>query len=221
MFERFIDSLKTALTNSLPGEKAQLLMGSGIRMKELRFMPMNDSTKKSGVMILLYPYQDSIFSALILRTKSKSKHSGQVALPGGKYEITDEDLIQTALRETNEEIGVDGKTIHVIGQLTPLYIPPSNFVVFPSVGYTESKPSFVPDRREVSEIIEYNLSELLKEENVKTKEFNVRDEATFVAPYFDINSYVVWGATAMILSEFKEILKKIDNSPLKGMEYLL
>ncbi len=209
MFEKFIDSLKTALTNPLPGEKAQLMMGSGIRMKELRYMPMNDSTKKSGVMILLYPYRTSVCSALILRTKSKSKHSGQVALPGGKYENTDNNLIQTALRETNEEIGVDWKSIHIIGQLTALYIPPSNFVVYPSVGYTESKPSFVPDKREVSEIIEYKLSELLKPENVKTKEFKVRDEVPFTAPYYDINGNVVWGATAMILSEFKEIVKEI------------
>jgi 8-oxo-dGTP pyrophosphatase MutT (NUDIX family) len=210
MFDTFIKILKTAFIKPLPGEKAQLLMGSGIRMSELRFMPMSESTKKSGVMILLYPYKEIIYSVLILRTKSKSKHSGQVALPGGKYEKTDVNLIQTALRETTEEIGVESDKIHVLGQLTPLYIPPSDFVVYPSVGYTNCKPLFVPDNREVSEVIEYRLSELMKAENVKSQEFTVRDDATFIAPYFDIKGNVVWGATAMILSEFKEIVKGID-----------
>jgi 8-oxo-dGTP pyrophosphatase MutT (NUDIX family) len=210
MNEGFIDTLKTILSKPLPGGKAQLIMGSGIRMSELRFMPMTDSTKKSGVMILLYPYNNTIYSILILRAKYNGTHSGQVGLPGGKYEKTDTDLIQTALRETTEEVGVDSKKIIVLGQLTPLYIPPSNYVVYPSVGYINARPSFVPDKSEVSEIIEYRLSELLDKKNVKSKEFNVREHASFKAPYFDINGNVVWGATAMMLSEFKEILKEIN-----------
>jgi 8-oxo-dGTP pyrophosphatase MutT (NUDIX family) len=204
-----IHKLKVALGKPLPGEKAQLLMGSGIRMNELRFMPMDESTKKSGVMILLYPFKKVIFSVLILRAKYEGTHSGQVALPGGKYEITDADLIQTALRETTEEIGVESGDIKVLGQLTPLYIPPSNFIVHPAVGYINYRPAFVADKCEVCDIIEYRLSELLKIENVKTKEFNVREDMVFTAPYFDIDGNVVWGATAMILSEFKEVLKEV------------
>jgi 8-oxo-dGTP pyrophosphatase MutT (NUDIX family) len=193
----------------LPGEKAQMIMGSGIRLKELRFMPVNENTKKSGVMILLYPAENTIYSVLILRTKYNGTHSGQVALPGGKAEISDKDLVETALRETHEEIGIDRADIHVVGQITRLYIPPSNYIVFPTVGYMTKKPSFVPDPTEVKDIIEYPLATLLDEKTVKTKPFKINDEITFTAPYFDIGGNVVWGATAMILSEFKEILRSI------------
>jgi 8-oxo-dGTP pyrophosphatase MutT (NUDIX family) len=207
-FENFINELTERLKKPLPGEKAQLIMGSGIRMKELKFLPMTECSKKSGVMILLYPKNNTIFSTLILRPEYNGTHSGQVALPGGKYEKTDLNLIETALRETHEEIGVDASTIKIIGQLSRLYIPPSDYIVFPAIGYTTAQPAFVPDELEVKEIIEYPISLLLHEENVKCKEFKVRNDLTFMAPYFDIDGQVVWGATAMMLSEFKEILKE-------------
>ena len=213
MINIFIQNLSNRLKESLPGEHAQLLMGSGIRMKELRFMPANEQSKKSGVMILLYPKHKTIYSALILRPEYNGAHSGQVALPGGKFEEYDKDFIDTALRETSEEIGINSSTVIVLGQLTKLYIPPSNYIVYPTIGYLTVKPSFIPDKNEVTEIIEYPVSILLKEEIVKTKLFKVNEDISFTAPYFDINGHVVWGATAMILSEFKEILKSIWVNP--------
>lgn len=205
-FEDFISKLTERLQKPLPGEYAQLMMGSGIRMKEFKFLPMTEYSKKSGVMILLYPKNKTIFSTLILRPEYNGTHSGQVALPGGKFEKTDSDLVATALRETHEEIGVDAATIKVIGHLSRLFIPPSDYIVYPAVGYLTSQPSFIADEAEVKEIIEYPISLLLNEENVKNKEFKVRDNITFTAPYFDIDNQVVWGATAMILSEFREVL---------------
>jgi 8-oxo-dGTP pyrophosphatase MutT (NUDIX family) len=207
-FENFIVKLTERLRNPLPGEDAQLIMGSGIRMKELKFLSISERSKKSGVMILLYPKANTIFSALILRPKYNGTHSGQVALPGGKYEKTDSDLIETALRETNEEIGVDSETISVIGQLTKLFIPPSDYIVYPTIGYVAVPPLFIPDEAEVKEIIEYPISLLLDKAIIKSKEFNIRDGVTFTAPYFDIDGQVVWGATAMMLSEFREIIKE-------------
>lgn len=209
MNKQFADRLSLRLKKPLPGEKAQLLMGSDIRMIEFKFMPpVNKNTKLSGVMILLYPDNDEFRSALILRTKNNGTHSGQVALPGGKYEKHDVNLINTALRETHEEIGVDASDVHVLGKLTQLYVPPSNYIIHPIVGYMHKKPAFVTDPGEVQKIIEYMPGDLLKKETIKIKEFKIKEGITFSAPYFDICGYVVWGATAMILSEFAEILKE-------------
>ena len=208
MFEEFINKLSLLLKEPLPGEEAQLIMGSGIRMEELRFMIMDETTKKSGVLILLYPNKNTIYSSLILRPKYNGTHSGQVALPGGKFEKTDTDITYTALRETFEEIGVDSNSVNVIGQLTKLFIPPSNYVVFPIVGFVKEKPVFIPDKDEVVRVIEYPITALLDKKNIRTKKFKVRDDITFTAPYFSIRRNIVWGATAMILSEFSEILKE-------------
>lgn len=213
-FEGVISKLTAQLKMPLPGETAQLMMGSDIRMNELKFYSENENSKKSGVMILLYPNEETVFSALILRNTYEGTHSGQVALPGGKYEDEDSDLIATALRETNEEIGVDSNSINIIGQLSRLFIPPSDYIVYPAIGFLNSRPSFKPDESEVQEIIEYPLSSLLDEGTIKSKEFSARNDIIFKAPYFDINGHVVWGATAMILSEFKAIL---DNAGISSL----
>lgn len=204
--ENFIKQLKERLELPLPGEKAQLLMGSDVRMKELKWLHENRKTKNSGVMILLYPYKNTIFSALIQRPKYRGTHGGQMALPGGKMEIEDTDIVQTALRETEEEIGVSRNEIRVIGSLTRLYIPPSNFVIFPAIGYVEKRPSFTPSPEEVDEIVEWDIMTLLSPEIKKTTRIKVLKIASFKAPYFDIQNRIVWGATAMVLSEFREVL---------------
>ncbi len=209
VFEEFIEKLALQLQKPLPGENVQFRMGSDRRLKDFKFMPMNESTRKSAVMILLYPFDNSIYSVFILRPDYDGTHSGQVAFPGGKYEETDDDLEMTALRETSEEIGVDISKVTVLGKLTQLYIPPSNFVVYPVVGFVKERPLFNPDANEVKEVIEYPLNVLLNKENIKIKDFIVSDNMTFTAPYFDVHGHVVWGATAMILSEFIEIVNQI------------
>jgi len=203
-------NIKNILETHLPGEKAQLLMSSEIRINEFVFKKESEKSKKCGVMILLYPVNNIIYSVLILRTEYEGIHSGQVALPGGKYEKNDLNLVYTAIRETSEEIGINNADIKIIGQLSKLYIPPSDYVVYPSIGFVQQKPEFILNTNEVKEIIEYPIKILLNDAIIKSKDFHINTSLSFKAPYFQIENQIVWGATAMILSEFKEILKTIS-----------
>ena len=152
----------------------------------------------------------SIYTVLILRTSDHGVHSGQVSFPGGKKEESDRSLEDTALRETEEEIGIKKNDVKVIGHLSELYIPTSGFLVQPFVGYLNKKPLFHPDKNEVQKLIEVPLflimdDGIVKETTIlKSKTRNQKSEIRI--PYFDIHGEVVWGATAMILSELKEIL---------------
>lgn len=204
-----LNHIEERLKKPLPGEKAQLLMGSDLRMNELKWIAEKKNTKQSGVMILLYPHMQTLFSVLIQRPKYKGTHGGQVSLPGGKKETEDADYSQTALRETEEEIGVDRNKIRILGNLSRLYIPPSNFVIHPFVGYTPARPHFNPSADEVDEVIEYDILSLLHPEIKKITKMKIMKVLTFNAPYFDIHNKVVWGATAMVLSEFREILREV------------
>ena len=215
MIQTIALQIKNTINNCLPGEVAHLKMSSEIRMNDFIFRKEHENSKKCGVLILLFPFNNKIYSALILRAEYDGIHSGQVALPGGKYEKTDLNIIQTAIRETSEEIGVKMNDIHIIGSLTKLYIPPSDYIVYPSIGYVSAKPEFIPDSNEVKKVIEYSIETLLDETIIKTKEFHINANISFNAPFFEIENHIVWGATAMILSEFKEILKKINFNYLR------
>ncbi len=143
---------------------------------------------------------------LIQRTAAENdQHSGQVSFPGGKKEISDNSYADCAKREAFEEIGVAMDSIEILGALTPLYIPVSNFHVFPFVGFIEKEPLWNKQTSEVSEIIPIPIAHFLSEENEKTTTVNGRGFSLENTPYFDVNGKVVWGATAMILSEFREV----------------
>jgi len=169
-----------------------------------------DNAKLGGVLILFYPFQKSIHTVLIQRPTYKGVHSGQVAFPGGQREPGDKDMLETALREAFEEVGVPKKEVNVVGELTKLYVPPSNFLITPVVGFSENRPDFVIDKNEVVEIIEPAVTELLNEKIVGTKSIKVMQDISIEAPYYDIQGRVVWGATAMIISELNEILKRLN-----------
>src|ERR1019366_5359636 len=160
MFVRFIEQLKIRLQQPLPGEDVQYLMAPISRLKNKYLSPENYNPKKSAVLILLFPHHELIKTVFIERPIYNGVHSGQVAFPGGKFEDADKDLQQTALRETYEEIGVDPDKIKIIGQLTDVYINPSNFLVSPFVGYINEHPDFIVNAREVQKIIVYNLFDL-------------------------------------------------------------
>ncbi len=204
----FTKKLESLLKTTLPGKQAQLQMIPTISGPQQYRSSISDRTKQGGVLILLYPDGEQISFPLMLRHVYKGAHSGQVSLPGGKKEDFDEDIVATALRESEEEIGVGKDGVTVIGRLTELYIYASDFLVTPIVGYTEEKPHFKPDTYEVKELILTNLKELLEEANLKRKEVSFNEgKGRINAPYFDISGHVVWGATAMMLSEFKTLLK--------------
>lgn len=204
-FNDFISTLDTQLRQPLPGPEAHLKMASATRLR-LKVQP-NEKTRRSAVLILFYPYRDQILVPLILRPKYDGVHAGQMAFPGGRYEKTDENLIRTALREAQEEIGIKASDVQILGKLTELFIPPSNFYVLPVVGKLAYKPDFYPDPREVEAVLEVNLEELMDENNVGFTELDVRG-ITIEAPFYDIQGHKVWGATAMMISELLTVIRQ-------------
>ena len=165
-------------------------------------------------MILLYPNNSEIFTTLIKRQVYKGVHSGQISLPGGKFEEDkDISIVETAFRETQEEIGVLKNSISFVGKLTPLYIPVSNIHVQPVIGCLSQKPEFNADSREVDKIYKVNLQELLTPECIVEDEITMADNRKVTAPYYNFNNLQIWGATAMILSEYFEIHHKIIMNP--------
>jgi len=198
--------LRIKLTDALPGELAQRKMASTLRTAlRLRDKPDN-RTRQGAVCILLYPKLDIWHIPLIVRPEYDGAHSGQVALPGGRIEETDADVPAAALREMWEEIGVSTEQVEVLGVLTPLFVPASNFMVHPVVAITDVTPVFLPDSREVAQILEVPLPELLNESHRAEKEIEVRG-VRIHAPFFDLLGQTVWGATAMMLSEMVEVLR--------------
>jgi len=201
-FSKVIDQIIKNINLPLPGINAHIEMSPPNR--PVNFNNANSFYKESGVTILLYPKLNKTYSVLIERPVYKGIHSGQISLPGGKKEEVDNDLIETALRETEEEIGIKKENINLIGNISELYIEPSNFMVLPVVAYLNFLPDFIIDTNEVKRILEYDIEILKNESLCKTKIFNGANYSV-EAPYYDINGYAVWGATAMILSEFKKL----------------
>ncbi len=173
--------------------------------------PPERPRREAGVLILLYLKDQELYFVLTLRTHSVAMHKGQISLPGGAREGT-ERLDETARRETSEELGVDPTCIEILGPpLTPLYIPVSDFWVTAFVGYWNGRPVFEPEPGEVVEPIETSLSSFLDERTVREEEWEIRGERVHV-PFFNILGHKVWGATAMMLSEFKAMLLEQSDS---------
>jgi len=161
-------------------------------------------------MILLYPDVNGILSTVFIeRPVNESVHSGQIAFPGGKIESSDENPQAAALRETEEEIGVPSSAVECIGRLSKLFIPASKFLVIPHVGLVPHTPHFLPNPDEVKSIIQVTVSELVS--IIPGKKVFPTSYGNLEAPYFDIQGHAVWGATAMMLSEFREILRQNDR----------
>lgn len=161
-------------------------------------------------MLLLYAVDDTVHTMIIKRPSYDGIHSGQLALPGGKSE-RDEKPVHTAIRETLEEVGVSVSVQQVIGELTALYIPPSNFLVHPFVAWLNERPAFVPDAREVDKILEVPLSTFL-DEQLKTRSRIRIGTNTFVdAPAYMIGEETLWGATAMMVAEMEAVLREEQN----------
>ena len=203
----FSTRLKNEILKGLPGTEIQWMMASSDRMiKNFPRVP-GKNVRVAAVLILLYPYKGSIHTVFMQRPDYDGVHSGQISFPGGKKEPEDEDVVQTALREAYEETGVDNTKIRVIGTLTPLFIPVSNMVVTPVVGWIDEKPVFNHQPEEVVFLIDADIEILLDPAIVRTKPLEIRGE-TFEVKYFDYEGNMIWGATAMILQELLIILKR-------------
>lgn len=203
-FYSFIEKLTEQLQKPLPGEEAHQLMQNSSKTR-LSFKP-NEQTRRSAVLILFYPFNNEIYMPLILRPSYNGVHSAQIAFPGGRYEPTDENLIQTALREAQEEIGLKVNDVKVLGTLTELFIGPSNFKVLPVIGSVSYKPDFTDDKREVERILETKLSDISNPDIIGSSEVLIRGEQTIV-PHYEIHNHKIWGATAKMISELLFILK--------------
>ncbi|MSP84691.1 MAG: CoA pyrophosphatase [Flavobacteriaceae bacterium] len=163
--------------------------------------------RKAAVMMLIYPKNKKTHLVLIVKNTYSGVHSSQIAFPGGKVELEDESLSHTALRETHEEIGIHPENIKVIKTFTEVYIPPSNFLVAPFLGISHTELTFTKQIDEVAGIIELPIIDLLNEETIVIKKMDTSYGAGIEVPTFKINEYFVWGATAMMMSELKEVLK--------------
>jgi 8-oxo-dGTP pyrophosphatase MutT (NUDIX family) len=186
---------KEILRHKLPGEKAHLRMAPTFRGDPTS---MEDAVQ-AAVLVLFYPSDGKTHLVFIKRNEYDGPHSAQVSFPGGARETGDNTMEETALRETREEIGVSGP-IEILGSLTPLHIPVSNFIVYPFLGWMEETPVFRPDPTEVQYIIEVSLKELLDPAN-RDSETRYHHAQPIVAPFYRVGKEKIWGATAMMLSE--------------------
>ena len=206
MTDSFIEKIKNRFIHPLPGKAAQSKMAPLIPRE---FTP-DPNARIACVLALLYPKNSDWSIVLIERTPSKNKndrHSGQISFPGGQYEASDKMLARAALREAEEEIGVLSKDISIIGQLSDMYIPVSNFLVHPFVGYMDYAPTFVPQPSEVRDILEVPIPKLQDPATIQVTDLKIPTGMTFKnVPYYSLHGHIVWGATAMMLSEFLEVI---------------
>ena len=207
-FETLVSKLRSRLTQPLPGPVAHNAMRAtflgGLKPDFTHKVP----PKPGSVLILFYPHRDAIKFPLTLRADYLGAHSGQVSLPGGKAE-PGENYVETALRECEEEIGVNQTNIEVIGRLSDFFVIPSNFMVAPVIGICRVRPEFKADPVEVVKILEGDVADLLRQDAIKQKEILAAGQFRMLAPHFEIDGEVVWGATAMMLNELRTILLEI------------
>jgi len=203
---KFIHHLEERLRHPLPGADAQYKMAHAVRRSE-ESPPAH--ARNAGVLALFYPKAGQWYLVLIERQSHNpdDRHRGQISFPGGRYEPGDGHLRNTALRETEEEVGVEAGTVNVLGSLTELYIPVSNYLVHPYVGYVDYHPSFRPEEKEVKSIIEIPLDHLQQPCNIRLTDMKISEHIVLKeVPYFDVEGKIVWGATAMMLSELLEVI---------------
>lgn len=200
--------LEERLKMPLPGKEAQRLM-SPVSTGAYYEVPQN--AVEAGVMMILYPCDRDVYTTLIRRASNNplDKHAGQLSFPGGRYEPGDENILTCALRETEEEIGIKRQDIKILGNLSPLYIFASNFYIHPFVGWMSRRPQFQAQPEEVEEILEVPLTKLFDKSGKLCRNILTSGHILKNVPCYDVNGHYLWGATAMVVSEFEWILRDL------------
>lgn len=195
--------IQSALSMELPG------MTEHLRMTPYRALTkvIPEKRREGAVLLMLYKKNDNWYFPLMQRHDYEGVHANQISFPGGKVEKEDANKYQTALRETEEEIGIKSSSIQYVGELSEIYIPPSNFLVSAFVGICNEVPVFVKEEKEVKEILEIPLTDLFDPTREKETRVKLKGGVQLKTPYLELNNSVVWGATAAILAEFKSVLK--------------
>jgi len=212
-FQEFLEYVPKLMTAELPAEVSHIKMAPLERIESLKNFDIGIKKPKiAAVMMLFYPKDGITHLVLIVRNSYKGVHSAQIAFPGGKYEAQDEIFENTALRETHEEVGINPNSMEIIKTFTPMYIPPSDFMVHPFLGISKEEIVFIPDPKEVANIIELPLTVFLSDTIITDTKLNTSYANDISVPAFKIEEHIVWGATAMMLSELKDVLKNVLNS---------
>jgi 8-oxo-dGTP pyrophosphatase MutT (NUDIX family) len=196
--------LQLQLEKELPGKIAHVEVAPYRKVEFNEIDVLN--ARKSGVLILFYLKNQEIYTVLTQRYEYDGKHSGQISFPGGKHEDADKDIYFTALREANEEIGVIIDDVDVIGQISNVFIPVSNFYVSPVLGFINHYPEFNIDNHEVEGLIELKLTDLISTKELTESKIKLANNTLLKVPSFIIDNKIVWGATALMLNELRHLL---------------
>ena len=208
--KQIIEKLTEALRLPLPGEAVQYRMAPTYRPHLSKEQILSNNPRQSGVMLLLYEKNGLLNIVFTQRKAYEGVHGGQMSFPGGKKE-PGEDITETALRETCEEIGIGRSKIRLIGKLSELYIPPSNFLVYPSVGFAEQIDTFIPQQSEVEKIVEIPVAFFMDKTNINMQQKIKLFNNTIVhVPAYVFEGHIIWGATAIMLSEFTFIMETLN-----------
>ena len=210
LFLDFVKYIPKIEKEKLLAADAHAKMAPLERISFLKEMDYADKKpREAAVLMLFYPKNNETHLALIVRNSYPGVHSSQIGFPGGKVELADKDLSETALRETHEEVGISPDKIQVIKPFSTIYIPPSNFLVSPFMGISHQELKFVPDLDEVKRVLEFPLSVFLDDKTITNVRMSTSYAKDIEVPAFMVEKYIVWGATAMILSEIKDLLKQL------------